>query len=92
MKATLAAAAATLATIAITNLTTPEPDIVYQTEVVERTIVLTVEQLDEDLADECIAIIVRLTGDPAPGVRNLIDRHYDGDACKAAQEAIRGDW
>ena len=69
-----------------------ESTVVYETQVVERIIVLTTDELEEQLADECIAIIVRLTGDPAPGVRNLIDRHYDGDACKAAQEAIRGDW
>jgi hypothetical protein len=69
-----------------------ESTIVYQTEVVERIVVITSDELDKQLEDECVAIIVRLTGDPAPGVRHLIDRHYQGDACQAAHEAIRGEW
>jgi hypothetical protein len=93
MRTGLAAAAATIATVIITSqLGQQEPDVVYQTEVIERTVVLMSEDLDKQLEDECVAIIVRLTGDPEQGIRNLIERHYQGDACEAAYEALRGDW
>ena len=51
-----------------------------------------IEQLDHDLNEECIHIIHQQTGDPKPGIRHLIERHYNGNACTAAQEALAGDW
>jgi hypothetical protein len=71
---------------------TPEPDRIIETEIVERTVILSSIDIDKQLADECIAIIVRLSGDPEAGVRHLVERHYNDDACHAAQEAISGNW
>ena len=71
---------------------TPEPDRIIETEIVERTVILSSTDIDKQLEDECIAIIVRLSGDPEAGVRHHVQRHYQGDACEAAHEAIRGDW
>jgi hypothetical protein len=105
MKIATAAAAGALAALIILTIIKPEPTIVYQTEVHERLItqdVLTtldiedlkdqIEELDQALYDECVAIIVHRTGDPEAGVIRHIERHYDGDACQAADEALRGDW
>ncbi|HEY7821749.1 MAG TPA: hypothetical protein VIG24_02890 [Acidimicrobiia bacterium] len=99
-----AAAAGALTTWAIITLTST-PDIQYETEVIERTVVdekLTtidleqlrhqVDDLNEQLDDECVLMIARRTGDPEAGIRHHVDRHYDGDACKAAEEAMSGDW
>jgi transcriptional regulator of met regulon len=82
-----------------------EPTTVYQVQVIERTVVdevLTTLDLEElrdqinnlkgDLNYECLLIIERHTGDPLPGIQHLVDRHYNGDACKAAEEAARGHW
>jgi hypothetical protein len=71
---------------------TPEPDRIIETEIVERTVILSSIDIDKQLDDECIAIIVRLSGDPEAGVRHHVERHYQGDACEAAHEAIRGEW
>ncbi len=83
----------------------PAPTVVYQTEVRERLItqdVITtldmeelkdqIAQLDQAMYDECLAIIVHRTGDPEAGVIHRIERHYNGDACQAADEALRGRW
>ena len=81
------------------------PTVEYNTEVVERIVIdeqlttLDLEQLrddidslDDQLYDECVHIIARHTHDRVQGIRNYVDRHYDGDACKAAAEVQRGDW
>jgi hypothetical protein len=99
------AAAGALAALVIMTIIKPEPTVVYQTEVIERVHVeevlttLDIEELkdqigelDQALYDECVAIIVHRTGDPEAGVIRHIERHYDGDACQAADEALRGDW
>jgi hypothetical protein len=83
----------------------PAPTVVYQTEVRERLItqdVITtldieqlkdqIDELDQAVYDECVAIIVHRTGDPEAGVIHRIERHYEGDACHAADEALRGEW
>jgi hypothetical protein len=83
----------------------PAPEVIYQTEVRERLITqdvittLDIEQLkdqinelDQAMYDECVAIIVHRTGDPQAGVIHRIERHYNGDACQAADEALRGEW
>jgi hypothetical protein len=93
MRATIAAAAGATAAVLVmtltsTNQSTPAPEV----QVIERTVVLMSEDLDKQLNDECVAIVVRMSGDPEPGVRSLIDRHYDGQACDAAHEALRGNW
>ena len=74
---------------------------VYSTEVIEREILTTldldelaqqIEQLDGELYLECINIIERQTQDPRPGIIQHVERHYQGDACKAADEAMHGNW
>ena len=74
---------------------------VYTTEVIEREIVTTldleelrqqVDTLDGELFVECINIIERHTNDPRPGIIHHVERHYQGDACKAADEAMHGNW
>ena len=83
----------------------PSPTVVYQTEVRERLITqdvittLDLEDLKEQLAEldeqlylECVEVIVRHTGDPRAGVIRHIERHYQGEACRAADEALRGEW
>jgi hypothetical protein len=105
MRIATAAAAGALITLAIVAITRPEPTVVYQTEVHERIIieeVLTtidleelkaqIADLDERLYTECLEIVIRHTGDPRAGVIRHIERHYQGDACRAADEALRGEW
>ena len=46
----------------------------------------------EQLRQECLYIIERQTGDPMAGIIRHVDRHYQGDACKAADEALAGGW
>jgi len=93
MRATIAAAAGATAAVLVMTLTSPnQPTPTVETQVIERTVVLMSEDLDKQLDDECVAIIVRITGDPEPGVRSLINRHYNGQACDAAHEALRGNW
>ena len=74
---------------------------VYTTEVLEREIVTTLDleelrqqldTLDGELFVECINIIERHTNDPRPGIIHHVERHYQGDACKAADEAMHGNW
>ena len=97
----MAAASLLTATIimAIYETRTPEPIVHHHTEVIERTVYTDLDDLRLEFADlaeqlrtECLLIIERHTGDPMPGIINLIDRHYQGDACRAADEAIRGGW
>ena len=93
MRATIAAAAGAAAAVIIMTLTSQtQPTPTVETQVIERTVVLMSEDLDKQLNDECVAIVVRMSGDPEPGVRRLIERHYEGDACHAAQKALNGDW
>ena len=81
------------------------PTVEYHTEVVERIVIdeqlttLDLEQLrddidnlEEQLYEECVHFIARHTDDPVQGIRNYVDRHYDGDACRAAAEVQRGEW
>lgn len=89
--------------VAMTIVTSPT--VHYQTEVIERIVIdeqLTTLDLDQlrdqigtleaDLYEECVHVIARHTDDPLQGIRNHVDRHYDGDACRAAAEAQRGRW
>ncbi len=105
MKIATAAAAGALITLAIVGLTRPEPTVIYQTEVRERLITqdvittLDLEDLKKQMADldeqlylECVEVIVRHTGDPRAGVIRHIERHYQGEACRAADEALSGGW
>ena len=73
----------------------------YHVEVIERTETVYTDLNDlrqdfaniaEQLRQECLYIIEVRTGDPMPGIINLIDRHYQGDACRAADEVLRGEW
>ena len=104
MKHALAALAGAAATLALVTLVS-EPETIYKTEVIERvqveqvltTIDLeelkdSIKELDEQLYDECLFVIHQHTGDPVEGLRHYVDRHYDGDACRAADEAARGEW
>lgn len=81
------------------------PTVEYRTQVIERTVIdeevrmVDLEELreqiaglDADLYEECVHVIARHTDDPIQGIRNHVDRHYDGDACRAAAEAQRGEW
>jgi hypothetical protein len=78
---------------------------IYETEVVTRTVIqekvttIDIDQLQaeyrelaEQLRVECLLVIERHTGDPLEGIRHHVDRHYNGDACAAADEAIHGGW
>jgi hypothetical protein len=74
---------------------------VYTTEVIEREIVTTldleelrqqIDTLDGELFVECINIIERHSNDPRAGIIHHVERHYEGDACKAADEAMHGNW
>ena len=51
-----------------------------------------IKELDEQLHEECLFVIHHHTGDPVEGLRHYVDRHYDGNACQAADEAARGEW
>jgi serine/threonine protein kinase HipA of HipAB toxin-antitoxin module len=99
--AALAGAAATLVLVTLLS----EPETIYETEVIERvhveqvltTIDLeelkdSIKELDEQLYEECLFVIHQHTGDPLEGLRHYVDRHYDGNACRAADEAARGEW
>ena len=101
---TRAGAAAILTAVVIVAIyETREPNTVteYNVEVIERTetVYTDLEDLRQEFADvaeqlrqECLYIIEVRTGDPMPGIINLIDRHYQGDACRAADEVLRGKW
>ena len=104
MKHLAAAAAGAAITLAILTRTL-EPKTVYRTEVIERTrteqVLTTIDleelkgninELDKQLKAECILVIERHSGDPIEGIRHHVERHYAGDACKAADEAVRGQW
>jgi hypothetical protein len=105
MRHAIAATAGALAVIAIYTLNPPEPTVVYITEEIEtveyreRLRIVEFEELrlgfidlETELNEGCIDIIEHMTGDPRQGIINLVDRHYQGDACNAAEEAIRGEW
>lgn len=83
----------------------PEPVTVHDIQIIERTrtehvtTTLDLEQLksqiagiNDDLHAECINIIERHTGDPKAGIIIHVERHYQGDACQAADQAIHGRW
>ena len=101
---TRAAAAAILTAVVIVAIyETRQPTTVteYQVEVIERTetVYTDLDDLREDFANlaeelkhECLYIIERQTGDPMAGIIHHIDRHYQGDACRAADEVLRGEW
>jgi len=104
MKHALAALAGAAATLALVTLVS-EPETIYETEVIERVQVeevlttidleelkASIEDLDEQLYEECLFVIHQHTGDPLEGLRHYVDRHYDGNACRAADEAARGEW
>ena len=99
----MAATAILTALVIVTIYETREPNTVteYKVEVIERTetVYTDLDDLRQDFADtaeqlrqECLYIIERHTSDPMPGIINLIDRHYQGDACQAADEVLRGEW
>jgi hypothetical protein len=105
MRLVTAAAAGAIAALIVVTIVKPEPTVIYQTEVRERLItqdVLTtleledlkeqMAELDEQLYLECVEVIIRHTGDPRAGVIRHIERHYQGDACRAADEALSGGW
>ena len=99
----MAATAILTALVVVTIYETRQPQTIteYQVEVYERTETVYTDldylreafaQTAEELRKECLYIIERNTGDPMPGIINLVDRHYQGDACRAADEAMRGEW
>jgi hypothetical protein len=105
MRLVTAAAAGAIAALIVVTIVKPEPTVIYQTEVRERLItqdVITtldledlkdqIAELDEQLYLECVEVIIRHTGDPRAGVIRHIERHYQGDACRAADEALSGGW
>jgi hypothetical protein len=98
---TLAAftAGAAIATLIATPEPQPQRQVEYQVEVYERTvytdftdIATNIQELEEQLYEECIAVIQRHTDDPKAGIIIHVERHYDGDACAAAEEAALGHW
>jgi hypothetical protein len=101
------AAAASILTAAIiiaiyetrTPDTTVQHDVQVITEIKTETVYTDLDDLREafartaeELRSECLYIIQRTTGDPMPGIIHHVDRHYQGDACRAADEAINGGW
>jgi hypothetical protein len=105
MRLVTAAAAGAIAALIVVTIVKPEPTVIYQTEVRERLITQDVittldledlkeqmAELDEQLYLECVEVIIRHTGDPRAGVIRHIERHYQGDACRAADEALSGGW
>lgn len=90
--------------ITVTYLITPT-DTIHHVQVIERTrtehvtTTLDLEDLKSQIADinddlyaECINIIERHTGDPRAGIIIHVERHYQGNACQAADEATSGSW
>ena len=105
MRLVTAAAAGAISALIVVTIVKPEPTVIYQTEVRERLITQDVittldledlkeqmAELDEQLYLECVEVIIRHTGDPRAGVIRHIERHYQGDACRAADEALSGGW
>ena len=97
----MAAASLLTATIIIAIYETRTPETITETkvEVITETVYTDLDDLREavartaeELRQECLYIIERQTGDPMPGIINLIDRQYQGDACRAADEVLRGEW
>ena len=97
----MAATAILTALVIVTIYETRQPDTIteYQVEVHQQTVYTDLDDLRQDFADtaeqlrqECLYIIERQTGDPMAGIIHHIDRHYQGDACRAADEVLRGEW
>ena len=96
----------TITGLIILSLFAPKQTVVeYQTEVFTRTVIdeqitsidleelrTRIDDLDEQLYTECVEAIHRKTGDPKQGIINLVERHYEGNACRAADEALNGLW
>lgn len=89
--------------IAITHIVPEQTKYVtvHDTQVIEREILTTIDlddlrqqidELDQELYIECINVIAWHTDDPRAGIIQHVERHYEGDACRAADEAIRGEW
>ena len=97
----MAATAILTALVVVTIYETREPETIteYQVEVYQQTVYTDLDDLREAFAEtaeqlrqECLYIIERQTGDPMPGIINLVDRHYQGDARRAADEVLAGEW
>ena len=97
----MAATAILTALVIVTIYETRQPDTIteYQVEVHQQTVYTDLDDLREAFAEtaeqlrqECLYIIERQTGDPMAGIIHHIDRHYQGDACRAADEVLRGEW
>jgi len=97
----MAATAILTALVIVTIYETRQPDTIteYQVEVHQQTVYTDLDDLREAFANtaeqlrqECLYIIERHTGDPMAGIIHHIDRHYQGDACRAADEVLRGEW
>ena len=97
----MAATAILTALVIVTIYETRQPDTIteYQVEVHQQTVYTDLDDLREAFANtaeqlrqECLYIIERQTGDPMAGIIHHIDRHYHGDACRAADEVLRGEW
>ena len=85
--------------IAIYENRTPETITEHKVEVITQTVYTDLDDLREafaqtaeELRQECLYIIERQTGDPMAGIIHHIDRHYQGDACRAADEVLSGAW
>ena len=74
---------------------------IVQTEVVTQQVVTTlnlehlkdqVESLNEALYEECIRVLQRTSDLPIPMIQQYVDRHYEGDACKAADKVWSYGW
>ena len=101
------AAAASILTaaiiIAIYESRTPDTIVQHEVQVITETKTETVHtdlddlrqdfaELAEQLRLECLYIIERQTGDAMAGIMHHVERHYQGDACAAADEALAGGW
>ena len=48
--------------------------------------------LAQELRDECIRVLERTSDLPLPMIEAYVDRHYQGDACAAADEVWARGW
>ena len=51
-----------------------------------------VDGITQELHDECIRVLERTSDLPTPMIEQYIDRHYQGDACTAADEVWSRGW
>jgi regulator of protease activity HflC (stomatin/prohibitin superfamily) len=99
------AAAALLATVIVVAIyeTRPTPELETRIEVqtIVREVITTIDldeliehaaRLDEELTEECVAIIQRWTDEPKAGILHHVERHYEGDVCAYADEVVRANW